>query len=160
MNSHTPGHPYVTAFFPIESRRWLLSYHRRQQTISSESRGSVHLRTCKTSPVVDEMVRRMEPISPVYPSRATRNRWRQYERWRKPLGRFIAIADAACSYNPRFGQGMSAAAVSVKALNDCLAKYGVGDPRLPTGSFLSRRVIAAAAARGPRQPSTHTPSPC
>ena len=87
------------------------------------------------SPVVDEMVRRMEPISPVYPSRATRNRWRHYERWRKPLGRFIAIADAVCSYNPRFGQGMSAAAVSVKILNDCLAKYGVSDPRLPDRFF-------------------------
>jgi 2-polyprenyl-6-methoxyphenol hydroxylase-like FAD-dependent oxidoreductase len=69
------------------------------------------------SPVVHEMVRRMEPISPVYPSRATRNRWRHYERWRTPLGRFIAIADAACSYNPRFGQGMSAAAVSARLLS-------------------------------------------
>src|SRR5258708_24960551 len=87
------------------------------------------------SPVVDEMVRRMEPISPVYPSRATRNRWRHYERWRRPLGRFIALADAACSYNPRFGQGMSAASISVKIFRDCLMRYGVGDPRLPERVF-------------------------
>jgi hypothetical protein len=30
---------------------------------------------------------------------------------------------------------MSAAAVSVKILNDCLAKYGVSDPRLPDRFF-------------------------
>src|SRR5713226_3370470 len=92
MNSHTPEHPYVTAFFPNRKSTLASQLHRRQQTISSESRGSVHLHTCKTSPVVDEMVRRMELIAPVYPSRATRNRWRYYERCRKPLGRFIAIA--------------------------------------------------------------------
>jgi 2-polyprenyl-6-methoxyphenol hydroxylase-like FAD-dependent oxidoreductase len=82
------------------------------------------------SPVVHEMVRRMEPISPVYPSRATRNRWRHYEKWRRPLARFIAVADAACSYNPRYGQGMSAAAISAKILNDCVARYGVCDVHL------------------------------
>ena len=80
----------------------------------------------------------MEPISPVYPSRATRNRWRHYERWRRPLGRFIAIADAACSYNPRFGQGMSAATVSAKVLKNCLAKYGVANPRLPERFFAAQ----------------------
>jgi hypothetical protein len=31
------------------------------------------------SPIVHEMVRRMEPISPVYSSRATGNRWRQLQ---------------------------------------------------------------------------------
>jgi len=124
----TPEHPYVIAFFPIENQRWLLSY-------IGVNKEYPPTRAKLASPVISEMVQRMKPISPVYPSRATRNRWRRYERWRTPLERFIAIADAACSYNPRFGQGMSATAVSVKILNDCLAKYGVGDPRLPDRFF-------------------------
>jgi 2-polyprenyl-6-methoxyphenol hydroxylase-like FAD-dependent oxidoreductase len=128
----TPEHPYVIAFFPIENQRWLLSYIgvNKEYPPSREDQFTAALAKL-ASPVVHEMVRRMEAISPVYPSRATRNRWRHYERCRRPLGRFIAIADAACSYNPRFGQGMSAAAVSVRILNDCLAKYGAGNPRLP-----------------------------
>jgi 2-polyprenyl-6-methoxyphenol hydroxylase-like FAD-dependent oxidoreductase len=77
----------------------------------------------------------MESISPIYSGRATRNRWRHFERWRTPLGRFIAIADAACSFNPRFGQGMSAATVSARLLQECLARYGVADPRLPRAFF-------------------------
>jgi len=132
----TPAQPYVIAFFPIENQRWLLSYIgvNKEYPPSREDQFTVALAKL-ASPVVHEMVRRMEPISPVYPSRATRNRWRHYERWRSPLGRFIAIADAACSYNPRFGQGMSAAAVSVKVLKDCLAKYGVANPSLPERFF-------------------------
>jgi 2-polyprenyl-6-methoxyphenol hydroxylase-like FAD-dependent oxidoreductase len=134
----TPEHPYVIAFFPIENQRWLLSYIgvNKQYPPSREDQFTSALANL-ASPAVNEMVRHMEPISPVYPSRATRNRWRHYERWQKPLGRFIAIADAACSYNPRFGQGMSAAAVSVKILNDCLVKYGVSD-RLSDRLFSAR----------------------
>jgi hypothetical protein len=101
----------------------------------------------------------MEPVSPVYPSRATRNRWRHYERCRRPLGRFIAIADAACSYNPRFGQGMSAAAVAVTVLKDCLAKYGVANPGLPERFFSAQALFQRtpwlfAAADDLRFPAT------
>jgi 2-polyprenyl-6-methoxyphenol hydroxylase-like FAD-dependent oxidoreductase len=132
----TPEHPYVIAFFPIENQRWLLSYIgvNKEYPPSRDDQFMTAL-TKLASPVIHQMAQRMEPISPVYPSRATRNRWRHYERWRRPLGRFIAIADAACSYNPRFGQGMSAATVSAKVLKDCLTKYGVANPRLPERFF-------------------------
>jgi 2-polyprenyl-6-methoxyphenol hydroxylase-like FAD-dependent oxidoreductase len=132
----TSEQPYVIAFFPIENQRWLLSYIgvNKEYPPSREDKFTAAL-TKLASPVIHEMVQRMEPISPVYLSRATRNRWRHYERWRRPLGRFIAIADSACSYNPRFGQGMSAAAVSARVLNDCLAKHGVNNPRLPDRFF-------------------------
>jgi 2-polyprenyl-6-methoxyphenol hydroxylase-like FAD-dependent oxidoreductase len=133
----TPERPYFIAFFPIEHQRWLLSYIGVNKVYPPTREDEFNAALTRlASPVVHEMVQRMEPISPVYPSRATRNRWRHYERWRTPLGRFVAIADAACSYNPRFGQGMSAAAVSARLLIDCLATYGVGDPRLP-GRFFS-----------------------
>src|SRR6266851_2916051 len=158
MNRHT-GTSIRNCFLSDLKSTLAPQLHRRQQTIFSESRGSVHLHTCKTSPVVDEMVRRMEPISglsqPCDPESVAPLRAMPETAWKIHRDRA-----AACSHNPRFGQETSAAAVSVKILNDSLAKYGVGDPRLPTGSFLSRRVIAAAAARGPRRPSTHTPSPC
>jgi 2-polyprenyl-6-methoxyphenol hydroxylase-like FAD-dependent oxidoreductase len=87
----------------------------------------------------------MESISPIYSGRATRNRWRHYERWRAPLDRFIAIADAACSFNPRFGQGMSAAAVSARLLQQCVAKYGVADQRLPRAFFFRTGAFSADA---------------
>src|SRR5215472_14540508 len=91
----TPEHPYVIAFFPIENQGWLLSYIgvNKEYPPSREDQFIAALAKL-ASPVIHEMVRRMEAISPIYPSRATRNRWRHYERWHRPLGRFIAVADA------------------------------------------------------------------
>src|SRR5262249_11986433 len=124
----TPERPYFIALFPIENQRWLLSYIGvNKADPPTRDDGFTAALALRAALVVQEMVRRMEPLSPVYPSRATRNRWRHYERWRTPLGRFVAIADAACAYNPRFGQGMSAAAVSARLLKDCLATYGIAD---------------------------------
>ncbi|MGH8011330.1 MAG: FAD-dependent oxidoreductase [Candidatus Binataceae bacterium] len=97
------------------------------------------------SPVIAEMVRMMEPISPVYANRAIRNRWRRYERWRERLDGFIAIGDAYCAYNPVYAQGMTAAVISALALRECLKKYGPADARLPLEFF-------AAQARVQRDP--------
>lgn len=132
----TPERPYFVGFFPMENQRFLLSYIGVNKSYPPRGEAEftaalAHLAT----PVVHEMVQRMESISPIYSGRATRNRWRHFERWRTPLGRFIAIADAACSFNPRFGQGMSAATVSARLLQECLARYGVADPRLPRAFF-------------------------
>src|SRR5262249_11020939 len=51
-------------------------------------------------------------------------------------GRLVGVADGAGSYNPGFGQGMSAATVSARLLRDCLDAHGIDDPRLP-GTFFS-----------------------
>jgi 2-polyprenyl-6-methoxyphenol hydroxylase-like FAD-dependent oxidoreductase len=161
----TPERPYFIAFFPMENQRWLLSYIgvNKAYPPTREDEFTAALKRL-VSPVVHEMVQRMEPISPVYPSRATRNRWRHYERWRTPLGRFVAIADAACSYNPRFGQGMSAATVSARLLKDCLEAYGIGDPRLPSRFFsaqaqFQRTPWLFAAADDLRLPATEGKRP-
>jgi 2-polyprenyl-6-methoxyphenol hydroxylase-like FAD-dependent oxidoreductase len=132
----TTDHPYLVALCPTENHRWVLSYVgvNQQYPPGREDEFTTALTTL-VSPIVHEMVRRMEPISPVYSSRATRNRWRHYERLRRPLGRFIAIADAACAYNPRFAQGMSVAAVCAKILERCLIQYGGASPRLPERFF-------------------------
>ena len=142
----TSERPYFIGFFPIENQRWLLSYIgvNKSYPPRGESDFTAALERLAT-PIVHQMVRRMESISPVYSSRATRNRWRHYERWRTPLNGFIAIADAACSFNPRFGQGMSAATVSARLLQECLARYSVTDSRLPRAFF-------AAQARFQRTP--------
>jgi 2-polyprenyl-6-methoxyphenol hydroxylase-like FAD-dependent oxidoreductase len=135
----TPDYPYLVAFCPTEDQRWVLSYVgvNKQYPPSREDEFAAALTTL-VSPIIREMVRHMEPISPIYSSRATQNRWRHYERLRQPLGRFIAIADAACSYNPRFAQGMSTAAVCARILEHCLVEYGAANPRLTERFFLAQ----------------------
>jgi len=135
----TPAQPYFIGFFPMENQRWLLSYIGVNK--SYPPRGEADFATALerlATPVVHQMVQRMKAISPVYSSRATRNRWRHYERWRTPLDRFVAIADAACSFNPRFGQGMSAATIAARLLQQCLARYGAAESRLPRAFFAAQ----------------------
>ena len=87
------------------------------------------------SPIIEEMTRLMEPISPVYANRAMRNHWRHYERWNERLDGFIAIGDAFCHYNPVYAQGMTALALSATMLRACLEKYAATAPEFAREFF-------------------------
>lgn len=90
------------------------------------------------SPIVAEMVKLMEPISPVYANRAIRNRWRHYEQWNERLDCFIAIGDSFCHYNPVYAQGMTALALSATTLRACLGKYAPDSPRFAREFFAAQ----------------------
>jgi 2-polyprenyl-6-methoxyphenol hydroxylase-like FAD-dependent oxidoreductase len=77
------------------------------------------------------MVRFAEPISPVYSNRAMANRFRHYEQWQERLDGFIALGDAACAFNPVYGQGMTTGTISATILRDCLKQHGPTTPDLP-----------------------------
>src|SRR5271167_1129098 len=87
------------------------------------------------SPVIAAMLKLMEPTSAFFSSRATRNRWRHYERWRTRLDGFLAMGDCAAVYNPTAGQGMSVVAVTANRLRECLQKYGTSNSQLAPQFF-------------------------
>jgi 2-polyprenyl-6-methoxyphenol hydroxylase-like FAD-dependent oxidoreductase len=93
------------------------------------------------SPIIAEMTRLMEPISPVYANRAMRNHWRHYERWNERLDGFIAIGDAFCHYNPVYAQGMTALALSATMLRACLEKYAFKAPEFAREFFAAQAQI-------------------
>jgi 2-polyprenyl-6-methoxyphenol hydroxylase-like FAD-dependent oxidoreductase len=95
------------------------------------------------SPVIARMLQLMEPTSPFYTSRATRNRWRHYERWSERVHGFVAIGDAAVVYNPTAGQGMSVVAVTSQVLRECIAAGRDGRDGMDD---LAPRFFAAQAA--------------
>jgi 2-polyprenyl-6-methoxyphenol hydroxylase-like FAD-dependent oxidoreductase len=69
------------------------------------------------SPALYEVIARAEPLSPITGQRATENRLRHYD----CLGVFpegvVAVGDAACAFNPVYGQGMTAAALGAEVLD-------------------------------------------
>ena len=133
----------VEANFQLkEHKRWhlTLSGFNRQYPPTRESdfmASLAHLR----SPLIAEMVRLMEPISPVYSNRAIRNRWRHYERWNQRCDGFVAIGDAYVTYNPVYAQGMTAAALSAQMLRTCLNRYGTSSPELPRAYHAAQATI-------------------
>lgn len=125
-----------------EHNRWHLTlsgFNRRYPP--THEREFMTLLTTLRSPIIAEMVRRMEPISPVYANRAIRNRWRHYERWSQNLSGFLAIGDAFVTYNPVYAQGMTAAALSAGCLRECLARHGPVSAELPRAFFRAQAAI-------------------
>lgn len=129
-----------------EHNRWhlTLSGFNRRYPPTRESEFMDQIKRLR-SPIIAEMTRLMEPISPVYSNRAMRNQWRHYEGWNQRLDGFIAIGDAFCHYNPVYAQGMTALALSATMLRACLEKYASGAPEFTREFF-------AAQARIQRDP--------
>ena len=75
------------------------------------------------SPIAYEVLRDAEPLTEVIQSRSTHNVWRKMHRYRGPLSGLLLVADAVCGYNPSYGQGMTAAALTAKCLHEALASH-------------------------------------
>ena len=66
------------------------------------------------------------PLTPIVGTKSTENRVHHYEEMaRRPEG-LLVTGDAACAFNPVYGQGMSAAAVGAEVLAGCLRKMWPG----------------------------------
>jgi flavin-dependent dehydrogenase len=66
-----------------------------------------------------DVIANLEPISRVYPYRATGNKRRHFEKIEMPEG-FITFGEAVCSLCPAYGQGMTVAILSAKIFQDWL----------------------------------------
>ena len=70
--------------------------------------------------VIHETISRSEPLTPVVSYRATENRRRHFERLTRLPENFLVLGDAACAFNPVYGQGMTTAALGAQALDEAL----------------------------------------
>ncbi|HXF62247.1 MAG TPA: hypothetical protein VNK95_11565, partial [Caldilineaceae bacterium] len=58
--------------------------------------------------------------TPIYGYRRTENRRVHYEEMSRWPARLLIVGDAACAFNPIYGQGMTAAALGARALDEHL----------------------------------------
>jgi 2-polyprenyl-6-methoxyphenol hydroxylase-like FAD-dependent oxidoreductase len=125
--SRPPENGRSGALLPLEGGRWIVTLAAAGGARPpADDAGFLAFAAGLDDPVIHDAIAGAVPISPIVPYRGTRNRLHHYEevdRWPEGL---VVLGDAACAFNPVYGQGMAAAALAALALDRRLREGGPG----------------------------------
>jgi 2-polyprenyl-6-methoxyphenol hydroxylase-like FAD-dependent oxidoreductase len=125
--------------FTVEGNRWLVTLVGGGRDYPpSDEQGFLEFAESLPVPVIADAIRTAEPLSPIRTHRATENRLRHFDKTKAVPENFLVLGDAACAFNPVYGQGMTIASLGALTLRQCLHEQA---RLLPDGSFrgLSQR---------------------
>ncbi|MDH6215466.1 FAD-dependent oxidoreductase [Streptomyces pseudovenezuelae] len=125
---------------PIEGDRWMVSLAgSRGGEPPADPDGFLRHALELPDPIVGRLISGAEPLTDIHVGRGTSNVRHYVEKVRDWPDGLVVLGDALATFNPTYGQGMSVAALEVRAFARELARTG------PTAPGLSRRVQRAAA---------------
>lgn len=124
--------------YPLEGNRWAITLAGvgRDYPPNDEA-GFLDFARSLRSPIIYEAIKDAQPLSPIYSYRGTENRLCHYEKLSRLPEGLAVVGDAACAFNPVYGQGMTVAALGALTLDECLHQQFRRDKDSLTG--LTRR---------------------
>ena len=147
LQARPPHTRRMGVLFPIEGDRWMLTVAGTNGDVPpTDEDGLLAFARGLRAPTIADAIERLEPLSPIVGYRRTENRRRHYESLRRMPDRFVVVGDATCAFNPVYGQGMAAAALTAEALDRCLADHLGRHPDLSGVSTVAQKAIAKANA--------------
>jgi 2-polyprenyl-6-methoxyphenol hydroxylase-like FAD-dependent oxidoreductase len=117
-----PGHTKGGILYPQDNGLHVMSLFGQAKDYppGDEAGFMEFIRNCAT-PLLAQVVERSEVVSEISTSRSTANRWRHYDRLAEPPVGFVVVGDAAASFNPIFGQGITSASIGAVMLGESIA---------------------------------------
>ncbi len=111
---------------PVEDDRWMVTLTGWSGDLPpSDDDGFLAYAKSLAAPDIYDVIRELEPISPITTHRFPAGLRRRYERLARFPERLIVMGDAIASYNPAYGQGMSSAAMQATDLQHTLGQTGL-----------------------------------
>jgi 2-polyprenyl-6-methoxyphenol hydroxylase-like FAD-dependent oxidoreductase len=149
ISPKAPDHTRGGVIIPVEGGRWLvtLAGYSHDYPPTDEAGFLAFARSLRT-PIMAEAIERAQPLGPIYGYQRTDNRLRHYEALADMPERFVVLGDAACCFNPVYGQGMTVAAIAGVVLGESLDRQRRDAGGDLTG-FTRRFQRALAKANGP-----------
>lgn len=124
LGRRLPDNPRSGVLVPVERGRWLVTLTGRGDAAPSNDESAfLNFARDLRSPVLYDAIKQAEPLTPVWGFRRTENVRRHYEAMRRRPEGFIVVGDAACAFNPLYGQGTTVAALGAETLNSCLHEH-------------------------------------
>jgi 2-polyprenyl-6-methoxyphenol hydroxylase-like FAD-dependent oxidoreductase len=129
VQANPPQAGRMGLLLPVEGDRWMvgLAGAGRDYPPTDEA-GFLQFAASLRSPIVHDAIRHARPLSPIHGYRQTDNRWRHYDQAQRWPERLIVLGDAACTFNPIYGQGLTTAALAGVTLNQCLQAHRHSQP--------------------------------
>ncbi|MFI7576090.1 FAD-dependent oxidoreductase [Micromonospora sp. NPDC049497] len=131
MAAVPPHHKRAAAAFAVEGDRWVVTiggWHKDHAP--ADPAGFLAFAEGLPSPAIAHLIKRAEPLSDPETRQFPAARRRFFERLdRLPVG-YVALGDTICSFNPLYGQGMTAATLEALALGRSLDKFGVASAEM------------------------------
>jgi 2-polyprenyl-6-methoxyphenol hydroxylase-like FAD-dependent oxidoreductase len=138
-----PDCPRGASLTPLEGGQWILTLNGAARDYPpTDERGFLEFTRSLRSPLLYEVLREAEPLTPIHGYQRTENVRRRYDKMTGMPARFIVLGDAACALNPVYAQGMTLAAQQAAALDRCLRRWSGRADDLPS---VARRAQRAAA---------------
>ena len=145
LQGRAPDGTRSGVMFPIEDDRWMLTLGGMNGDLPpTDDAGFLAFARTLRSPVLADVVERLEPLSPIAGFRRIDSRRAHFDRMRRLPDGLLVAGDAACAFNPVYAQGMK--------------RGGDGRPRSSTPPSPSTAAGQAACWPAPR-PGCNGPSP-
>ncbi len=117
-----PGHTRRGGvIYPVENNRFVLTLSGFEKDYPGNQENEfLDFAKSLRDPAIYTVIQQAKPLSPIHCYRGTSNCLRHYEKLKAMPAGLVTLGDAACAFNPSYGQGMTVASLGAILLGNCL----------------------------------------